>query len=262
MMPLFRLEQMQVAIYGSNEDLGKAAAADLAQIIRETIFARGKAAIILATGNSQLSFLKALRVEPGIAWENVVVFQMDEYLGISTDHPASFRRFHRQHFVEFVHPRAFYGIEGDAPDIEAEMARYTALLNEYRPIACVMGIGENGHLAFNDPPADFNTDDLIHVVTLTESCRRQQVGEGHFETIDQVPERALSLTVPALLKPPHVLVVVPEARKAPAVKAAFEGPIKPDCPASILRRQPHVTVYLDRESAALVTLGNATTVRY
>lgn len=251
-MQPFPLEKMHVAIYESNEALGKAAAADLAEIISQSILASGYAAVILATGNSQLSFLKALRVEPGIAWDRVTLFQMDEYLGISPEHPASFRRFHRQQLIEFVHPQAFYGIEGDAPDIKAEMTRYTALLNEYRPTACVLGIGENGHLAFNDPPAIFDTSEVIHVVTLDEASRRQQVGEGHFATLDQVPRQAISLTIPALLKPPHVLAVVPEARKAYAVKAALEGPVTPECPASVLRTMPHVKLYLDRDSASLL----------
>jgi glucosamine-6-phosphate deaminase len=132
------------------------------------------------------------------------------------------------------------------------MSHYSSLLEAHKPIACVLGIGENGHLAFNDPPADFNTDKIIHVVRLAESARRQQVGEGHFASVDQVPRQAISLTIPALLKPPHVLAVVPEARKAPAVKAALEGPLTSDCPASILRTMPQVKLYLDLDSAALL----------
>jgi glucosamine-6-phosphate deaminase len=252
MANIMQFEKMRVAIYESMEALGKAAAADLAEIICRTILVRGQAAIILATGNSQLSFLNALRVKSGLAWDKVIVFQMDEYLGISVQHPASFRRFHREHLVDSVRPRTFYGIEGDAPDVEAEMARYTALLDQHQPVACVLGIGENGHLAFNDPPANFYTNKMIYVVTLAETTRQQQVHEGHFSTLDEVPRQAISLTVPALLKPPHVLAVVPEVRKAEAVKAALEGPVTPDCPASILRTLPHVRLYLDRDSASLL----------
>jgi len=148
--------------------------------------------------------------------------------------------------------RTFYGSAGDAADIAVEMERYADLLKAHRPIACIMGIGENGHLAFNDPPADFTTRRIIHLVSLVESCRQQQVGEGHFARLDDVPRQAISLTVPALLTPPHILVIAPEARKAAAVRAALEDPITPDCPASILRTAPHARLYLDRDSAALL----------
>jgi len=247
-----RYEKMQVNTYESNETLGSAAADDLADILRAAIAERGETSIIVATGNSQLAFMKALRVKQDIAWDRVTVFHMDEYLGMSDQHPASFRRYIREQLTDIVHPRIFYGIEGDTEDIEAELARYTSLLEEHRPVACVLGIGENGHLAFNDPPADFSADKIMDVVTLDETARKQQVGEGHFATIDEVPRQALSLTVPALLSPPHVLAVVPEIRKAAAVKAALEGPVTPDCPASILRTLMHVKLYLDRDSASLL----------
>ena len=247
-----RYGKMQVNTYESNEALGSAAADDLADILRSTIAKRGETSIIVATGNSQLSFMKALRVKQGIAWNKVTVFHMDEYLGMSDQHPASFRRYIREQLTDIVHPRMFYGIEGDTEDIEAELARYTSLLEEHRPVACVLGIGENGHLAFNDPPADFDADKIMGVVTLDETARKQQVGEGHFAIFDEVPRQALSLTVPALLSPPHVLAVVPEIRKAAAVKAALEGPVTPDCPASILRTLAHVKLYLDQDSASLL----------
>lgn len=254
MTATMQLEQMQVTVYDSRVELGRAAASELSRVLRAAIAADGKAAIILATGNSQLDFLAALREEPDIAWDKVTVFQMDEYVGISAQHPASFRRFHRVHLVDTVHPRVFYGMEGDAPDVHAEMERYTQLLEQHKPIACVMGIGENGHLAFNDPPADWDTPALVHLVTLADASLRQQVGEGHFARVEDVPRHALSLTVPGLLKPPHVLVVVPELRKARAVKAALEGPLTPNCPASILRTRSNVKLYLDRDSASLLEL--------
>ncbi len=248
----FKADQMQVKVYDSSDELGEAAADDLAQILDTAISERGETAIIVATGNSQLSFMKALRARDGIDWDKVRVFHMDEYLGIAPDHSASFRRYIREELTDVVHARAFYGVEGDAPDVEAELARYTALLRQYEPVACVLGIGENGHLAFNDPPADFDCPQLIQVVTLAETARLQQVGEGHFPSLEEVPEQALTLTIPALLDPPFVLAVVPEARKAPAVRAALEGPVTPDCPASFLRTREHVTLYLDAESVALL----------
>ena len=247
-----RCGQLEVRVYQSGAGLGVAAAEDLARIVAESIAKRGSAAIILATGNSQLCFIEALRQRQDVEWGSVRVFHMDEYLGMSDQHPASFRRYIREKLVDQVHPLAFHGIRGDAPDVEAEMQRYTALLQQHPPDAVVMGIGENGHLAFNDPPADFTTGKTILVVTLDEACRRQQLGEGWFPSLDDVPRQALTLSVPALLAPRHLLVVVPERRKAPAVKAALEGPVTPDCPASILQRQPHAVLYLDLESSSLL----------
>jgi glucosamine-6-phosphate deaminase len=245
--------QAQVEVFYNGTDLGVKAAHDLAAILKETLADKGEASIIVATGNSQLQFMAALREIPAIDWSKVRVFHMDEYVGMSDTHPASFRLYIREKLTDIVRPLAFYGVEGDAPDLEAELERYTNLLERYPADACVMGIGENGHLAFNDPPADFDTDETIHVVELDQRCRMQQVGEGHFRTIDDVPKQALSLTVPALIKPPHVLVVVPEQRKAEAVKAALEGPVTPNCPASILQRQANATIYLDRESSSLLS---------
>jgi glucosamine-6-phosphate deaminase len=241
---------MQVGIYESNAAAGWAAAGDLGRILRHAIAERGEAAIIVATGNSQLTFMEALRAEPDIAWDRISIFHMDEYLGMPEDHPASFRRFIREKLAGPVQARRFYGIPGDAEDVEAEMDRYTRLLAEGRPVACVLGIGENGHLAFNDPPADFAAERALMPVTLAESARRQQVGEGHFPALVDVPTQALTLTIPALLAPPHVLGVVPEARKAEAVRRALEGPVTPDCPASILRTRSNVRLYLDRDSAS------------
>jgi glucosamine-6-phosphate deaminase len=248
----FQVDRMPVLVFESNEALGRRAANDLAEILSTAIAERGQASVILATGNSQLTFMQALRTLPGIDWQAVVVFHMDEYLGMSDDHPASFPLYIREKLTGHVQPHAFFPMRGDAPDVQAEMDRYRGLLAQYPPDACVLGIGENGHLAFNDPPADFETQAVIHVVELDERCRGQQVGEGHFATLADVPRQALSLTVPALLEPAHVLAVVPEARKAEAVRAALEGPVTPDCPASILRTRGHVTLYLDQASARLV----------
>jgi glucosamine-6-phosphate deaminase len=245
-------DQLRVSVFDTVTTLAAAAAEELAAILRQAIAEHGTTAAIFATGNSQLAFYQVLQARDDIAWDRVTVFHMDEYLGLSEQHPASFRHVLQERLVAGVRPRAFYGIAGDAPDVAAEMERYAELLKAHQPIACVMGIGENGHLAFNDPPADFSTRQIIHVVTLVESCRQQQVGEGHFARLEDVPRRAISLTVPALLRPRHILVIAPEARKAAAVRAALEGPITPECPASILRTVPHAHLYLDRDSAALL----------
>ena len=245
-------DQLRVSVFDTVTALAAAAADDLAAILRQAIAERGTTAAIFATGNSQRAFYQALQARDAIAWERITVFHMDEYLGLDAQHPASFRRILQERLVAGVRPRAFYGIAGDAPDVGAELARYTELLKAHQPVACVMGIGENGHLAFNDPPADFTTGRMIHVVTLIESCRQQQVGEGHFARLEDVPRQAISLTVPALLTPRHILVIAPEARKAAAVRAALEDAITPDCPASILRTAPHAHLYLDWDSAELL----------
>ena len=245
-------DRLAVQAYESNQALGAAAAADLAEILRAEVNARMAAAIIVATGNSQLSFMEALAATADIPWERITVFHMDEYLGMKESHPASFRRYLHEKLVDVVHPHAFYGLVGDAADVPAEMKRYATALKEHQPVACVMGIGENGHLAFNDPPASFDTPEAIHVVALAQTARQQQVGEGHFAALAEVPTHAVTLTIPALLAPAYLLVVVPEARKAAAVKAALEGPVTPDCPASILRTCAHAKLYLDPESAALL----------
>ena len=252
MARLTQVDAMTVAVFDSAAALGRAAAIDFAAIVHRAVTDRGEAAAIFATGNSQLSFLHALADMPGIPWDRITAFHMDEYLGMGEDHPASFRRFLREKLTAVFHPRATYGIDADAQELEAELACYAALLDAYQPVICVLGIGENGHLAFNDPPADFHTRETIHVVALDEACRRQQVGEGHFASLDLVPTQAVSLTIPALLRADHVLALVPEACKAKAVQAALTGPVAVDCPASILRTQQHVKLYLDRDSAALV----------
>jgi glucosamine-6-phosphate deaminase len=244
--------KLQVVVHEDRDSLAASAADGAARVLRQAMAARGRAAIMLATGTSQLQFLARL-AEEDLDWSKISVLHLDEYVGLSEDHPASFRRFLTTHVVEAVHPAAFYGIRGDAPDLAGEVARYRALLGRERPDLCVLGIGENGHLAFNDPPADFCTDEVVHEVTLDTRCRQQQVDEGFFPHIGAVPARALTLTVPALLSPPAVLGVVPERRKAAAVRAALEGPVAPDCPASALRTAPHAVLHLDWDAASDLT---------
>ena len=246
------IDRIPVHIFESNEKLGQRVAEDFAKLLSNLVERQGEASVILATGNSQLTFIDALRKLDGIPWGKVALFHMDEYLGMSDQHPASFAKFIREKVVDYVHPASFHVIRGNSPDVNSELERYRRLLREFSPDICVMGIGENGHLAFNDPPADFETKEVIHVVNLDKRCRIQQVGEGHFASLDDVPSRAYSLTVPALLDVKFTLVVVPELRKAEAVKAALKGPVTPNCPASILRTKPNVTLYLDRESASLL----------
>jgi glucosamine-6-phosphate deaminase len=245
---------MRVSVLASGRAVGEAAAAHTAGILVEAVRARGGARVIIATGNSQLPFAEALRARAEIPWDRITAFHMDEYAGMTDAHPASFRRWIRERIEEPLRPRAVQYLAGDAPDLEAECRRYEALLRE-APIDLVcMGIGENGHIAFNDPPvADFHDPAWVKAVELDDACRGQQVGEGHFATLTDVPTHALTLTVPALIAPRSLQVVVPERRKAGAVRKTIEGPIDTSCPASILRRQPHATLFLDAESASLLS---------
>jgi glucosamine-6-phosphate deaminase len=249
----FKVEQLAVEIYASNAALGQAAARRAWEILNAALEARGQANLVLATGNSQLSFLAELARLPGLAWSKIQVFHMDEYAGMSAEHPASFRRFLREKIITAVRPAAFYGVTGDAPDLQAECERYGSLLRANPADLCCLGIGENGHLAFNDPPfADFADPAWVKPVRLDQQSRRQQVGEGHFASLAEVPTHALTLTIPALRAAHALLCIVPEARKARAVHAALTGPLSEACPASILRQTAHCTLYLDPESAALV----------
>jgi glucosamine-6-phosphate deaminase len=244
-------DRLQVEIYANAGDLGENAADQAAAILKASLEREAFANLIVATGNSQLTFYSHLVKLPGIDWGRVRVFHMDEYVGMAPTHPASFRRFLHEKLVDLVRPAAFYGVMGDAADPLAECARYTALLKQHPAHLCCLGIGENGHLAFNDPPfADFQDPDRVKVVRLDERSRLQQVGEGHFPALDQVPTHAITLTIPALLSAQHMLAIVPELRKADAVSAAMTGPVTPTCPASILRKASHARLYLDAESAS------------
>lgn len=240
-----------VNVFPNDEAMGEAAAQQAATFLRDTLKARAEANIAIATGNSQLSFFAGLRKQQGIDWSRVRVFHLDEYVGIDAHHSASFRAFLTREFVTPLQPKYFHGIEGDGKDINQVLAAYTALLEAHPLDLCCMGIGENGHLAFNDPPyADFADPEMIKRVQLDEASRQQQVGEGHFASIDEVPTHALTLTVPTLLSATCVLVMVPEARKARAVQLALQGPVTEDVPASILQQTPHAHIFLDQEAAS------------
>jgi glucosamine-6-phosphate deaminase len=244
--------ELEVSVSPTNEALGLVAAEDFAAIVAKELASRDEIAVILATGNSQLSFIHAVVARDDIEWSRITVLHMDEYVGMDEHHSASFRRWMRENLVERVQLKAFHGVRGDHLPVQEEVDRYSSLVRELDPSVCVMGIGENGHLAFNDPPADFDTEELAHVVELAKTARAQQVGEGHFASVDATPTHAISLTVPALLRPDHVMVLTPELRKADAVKAALEGPVTPLCPASLLQKQPKARLYLDVESASLL----------
>jgi glucosamine-6-phosphate deaminase len=240
-----------VSVYATNEALGAAAAAEAAEIIRAAVAARGVANIIVATGNSQLTFLAALRALPDVPWAAVNVFHMDEYVNLPPGHPASFPAFLRRHLLDYVQVKAFFPVPGVTADVEAACSQYEALLRSHPADLCACGIGENGHLAFNDPPyADFDDPVWVKVVELDERSRRQQVGEGHFRSVDEMPTHAITVTIPGLLAAKRVLVIVPEARKAEAVARSLLGPVTEDCPGSILRQAPHAHLFLDSESAA------------
>jgi glucosamine-6-phosphate deaminase len=258
----FRADRARVEVYASKAALGRAAAARGAEIVREAVARRKRARIIVATGNSQLEVSSALVETPDLDWTRVEVFHMDEYLGLPADHPASFRRWVKERVVDVVRPGAAHYLEGDAPDWEAECRRYTGLLTAAPVDVCFLGIGENGHIAFNDPhEADFNDPHTVKRVALDERCRRQQVGEGHFSGLEAVPQFALTLTCPALMSAQHLVCCVPDLRKAEAVRCALEGPISAACPGSILRTHPQATIYLDPDSASMLASTASSTSR-
>jgi glucosamine-6-phosphate deaminase len=244
-----------VAVYSSPEEMGSAAAKQAALLIGQAIEKRGYARVIAATGNSQIPLANELVKQP-VNWSAVDLFHMDEYINLSDSHPSSFRLWIRTRLVDKIHPRKAYYLNGDAPDLEAEIKRYTDLLLEDSIDLAFVGFGENGHIAFNDPPvANFNDPATVKRIVLDEACRRQQAGEGHFPSEEAVPRDAISITCPGLFRAESWVSCVPEARKATAVRNALEGPISEACPASLVRRHPNAFVYLDTESASLLSFA-------
>lgn len=241
---------MLVRIFNSRESLGQAAAGQAAAAIRRAIAAKGQARIIAATGTSQAAFLNALTKTDNIAWAKVEAFHLDEYIGLPITHPASFRKILLEQLMHKAGIIHYHLLDGEAPDPAEVIRRVGKQIASASVDVAFLGIGENGHLAFNDPPADFETEDPFIIVELDEACRRQQVGEGWFADTSRVPKQAISMSVRQILKAEELVVVVPESRKAQAVKACLEGPISPLAPASILRTHPNTTVYLDQDSAA------------
>ena len=242
---------MQIQIHADPEALGKAAAQDAATALRHALTENGAASLIVATGASQFATLSHLTQAPDIDWSQVACFHLDEYVGLSASHPASFRKYLRERFVEQLPmpPRSFEYINGEG-DCLAECARLAKSIAPYRIDLALIGIGENGHLAFNDPPADFETDEPYLVVELDEACRQQQLGEGWFPSLDSVPKQAISMSIRQLMKANRIVCSVPDERKANAVAQAIEGPLTPNCPASILQNHPQTTIYLDSAAAS------------
>jgi glucosamine-6-phosphate deaminase len=243
---------LQTRILPDKEALGEAAAAEAASILRDAIARQGRACVVAATGASQFEFLDALTSEPDVDWDRTTFFHLDEYVGLPASHPASFRRYLKERLADRVHPGAFHFIEGDRPDPPAEARRVGELIRACEIDVAFVGIGENGHLAFNDPPADFATEEPYLVVRLDEACRRQQLGEGWFARLEEVPQRAISMSIRQILKARRILCVVPDARKARAVRDCLTGEVSPLRPASALQRHPATTVYLDVNSSALL----------
>jgi len=243
---------MDVKIFDSKEELGQAAADHAAEVIERAISERGEACLIAATGASQFEFLDALARKKNIEWPKTIFFHLDEYVGLGDAHPASFRKYLRERIVERVRPGKFYFVEGERPDPLAECRRLGEIISRHTVDAAFVGIGENGHLAFNDPPADFETQAPFLVVELDETCRRQQVGEGWFNSLEEVPPRAISMSISQILKSRHVLCVVPDKRKARAVRDTLEAEIGPQHPASALRLHAAATIFLDTDSASLL----------
>ena len=249
----FQVDSLAVRVYANQVDLSQDVARRAQQCLSEAVSARGEAAAILATGNSQIRFLDELIRLGGVDWAKVTLFHMDEYLGIAGTHKASFRRYMRERVESRIKPRAFHYLEGDALLPMDECERYTKLLKAQPIDLCCLGVGENGHLAFNDPPvANFSDKRAVSIVKLDEKCRLQQVGEGHFPGMEAVPQYALTLTIPMLCSAARMLCIAPEQRKAQAIRDALKGPISTVCPASVLRRQAHCTLFLDTDSASLL----------
>lgn len=246
---------MQIAICPDRATMSRAAAAHAAEVLKRSVRTHGRARIIAATGASQIDFLDALTSTPGIDWPRVEMFHLDEYIGLPLIHPASFRRYLRERLIDKAGIGHCHLLDGEQDPERVAQRVGESLAAEAIDIAFV-GIGENGHLAFNDPPADFTTERPYLIVTLDEACRRQQVGEGWFASIEEVPTQAISMSIRQILKSREVIAVVPDARKAAAVKACVEGPVSPLAPASILQTHPNTTLYLDRESAALLNSEN------
>jgi glucosamine-6-phosphate deaminase len=246
---------MILKIFANKRSLSEAAAAQAADALREAIHAKGQARIIAATGASQLDFLDALTRAPGIDWPRVEMFHLDEYIGLPVTHAASFRKYLMGNLIRKAGIAKYHLLDGQG-NVPEVIERVGKELNSAPVDVAFVGIGENGHLAFNDPPADFDTEAPYLLVALDEACRKQQAGEGWFADISDVPRHAISMSIRQILKAKRIIAIVPEARKAAAVKLCLEGEIQPSAPASILRTHPATTLYLDKDSAALLSAAS------
>lgn len=250
----FKAGALKVEIYSDHESASKAAAKDAARTMTRLGEITDEFGVIFATGASQIGTLEALTSTQGMPWSKVLGFHLDEYVSLPIEHPASFRGYLRHHLTSKVKLREFYEIDGTADNIEQVCEQYAAKLRAIRPQMCLLGVGENGHLAFNDPEeADFEDRLDVKIVHLDKACRQQQASEGWFGSLDEVPRTAITVTIPALFRVPKLILTILGPRKASAVRNLIEGPISTACPASILRRHPDATVYLDQEAAAYVS---------
>ena len=253
---------LTVDILQSGADAAKAAAALAAGHLRACLGAQRQARILVGTGNSQLAMIGFLAQEPGIDWARVEAFHLDEYVGLPADHPASFRLWIRTRFTEKMRPAATHYIDGEAPDIAAMCAAYGRALDAAPIDLAFVGIGENGHIAFNDPHvADFADPATVKRVVLDEACRRQQVGEGHFPDLASVPTEAITVTCSGLFRARRWICCVPDRRKAAAVRGSLEGPVTTRCPGSLVQRHPSVALFLDAESASLLSPNYVAAIR-
>ena len=241
---------MERHIFDSKQAMGQAAAEAGARHIQHAITSKGEASIIVATGASQFDMLEAL-TQQDIDWSRVTGFHLDEYIGLSIEHPASFRRYLKERFVDRIPLQDFHYIDGEA-EPTMECARVGEHIAAAHIDAAFVGIGENGHLAFNDPPADFNTEQPYLVVDLDEACRQQQFGEGWFDSLEAVPQQAISMSIKQIMRSAHIICTVPDTRKAAAVKNCLSGPVTPDAPASILQSHPQPHIFLDQAAASLL----------
>ena len=241
---------MKIEVFKSKAECSAAAADKAAEVFQKAIADKGRASFIVATGASQFDFLKALTAKEGIDWGLTTLYHLDEYIGFKPDHPASFRRYLKERLVDVVQPGRVHFIRGEASDAAAECRRLNHIISQDKIDVAFVGIGENGHLAFNDPPANFDTEVPYIIVELDEACRQQQFGEGWFASLDEVPTTAISMSVQQIMKSETVICTVPDERKARAVKQCFEGEISPMHPASILRNHPQAFVFLDEDAAS------------
>jgi len=252
MMKEFSVDQLRICTYENNFELGKSAA-DFAEIqINSAIKTKGQAVIILATGASQFEFLDEI-TQRNLDWSKIVAFHLDEYVGISENHPASFRRYLKERIFNKTAIKEYYLIDGDCEDVEQEIKRLEKIFNQFHVDIAFVGIGENGHLAFNDPPAKFEEEACFKIVNLDKASRIQQMGEGWFDTIEEVPSQAITMTIPAIMSSSVIACIVPDGRKAAAVKNTITEAVSPLRPASVLRRHPQAVLFLDKESISLTS---------
>ena len=246
-------EAMKISVLPDKKACGQAAAEKAAELLRKAIADEGRTSFIQATGASQFDHLEHLTVAPDIQWDKTAMFHLDEYIGLPLSHPASFRAYLKKRLIDKVKPGEVFLVDGETANAAAECARLNDIIREHDIAAAFIGIGENGHLAFNDPPADFKTEEPFIVVELDEACREQQIGEGWFKTLEEVPRKAISMSVKQIMKSRAIVCTVPDERKAQAVKDCLEGEVSPEHPASILQQHPCCFIFLDNGSASLLS---------